>query len=100
MMRALPVLRVVASRGRRSLAVVPESLEPVNLDFCNIMEGKEAAKAPESYPDWLWGLTDPAPTLLDLKKIPAEQLSAKQKRRLFKLYRSNKIKNANAVEGI
>jgi len=88
-----------AASGPQTSASAPADLTAV-VHGLNIMkEGADPAIRPDSeYPEWVWTLHKPLPTLEDLKvRYAAEPdaMSDEDKRRLIRQWNRKRIKDAN-----
>jgi hypothetical protein len=83
---------------RRFCAKPEQFSEPHDTEFVSIF--KDDASAPESIgslekPSWWASLSEPAMSLAELRAKPFETLTSKQKKRLFRLHATQRIKESN-----
>lgn len=65
-------------------------------EFQPLKEAPVIEELPDKdYPEWLWTVHLPLPTLADLKKIGFENMTEQQRKRFFKLQRREIIKANN-----
>mmetsp|Transcript_26154 Transcript_26154/g.36121 ORF Transcript_26154/g.36121 Transcript_26154/m.36121 type:complete len:133 (-) Transcript_26154:192-590(-) len=89
-------------------AKVVDNSEPAGTGKCdlkvatglNIMKGGADPElgSTESYPDWLWTLTDPKPSLVELTRKNFPDLTLDEQKRLVKLQNREDIKSKNRMK--
>jgi hypothetical protein len=68
--------------------------EKLKMSFLQIHKDKQppVAKPDSEYPDWLWKLDVPRPSLDDLQKADWDKLSLENKQRFMKLNKGRKLR--------
>mmetsp|Transcript_6477 Transcript_6477/g.10062 ORF Transcript_6477/g.10062 Transcript_6477/m.10062 type:complete len:143 (-) Transcript_6477:349-777(-) len=97
--KSKPAGKAAAKKAAAALAKGPYVPTHKTRDFVPVniyKEGKDPeVKADGEYPDWLWDLLKPEPTLSELEKIPFEARTDEQHRRFFRQHSLQKIKEKN-----
>jgi large subunit ribosomal protein L54 len=94
---------VKTKKRRRKKKPVAEHV-PVEVPV-NVWAGQSnpVTKPDAEYPEWLWTLTDPLPSLRDMSAVPWEEFSDKDKRRASRLAHRAKMekrKEARLARGL
>lgn len=85
-------------KGGGSNAIVEEAIDLAHFVPTNIYkEGQHAElKDPSAYPEWLFKLLEPQPTLGELERAGFETLELEDQRRYLNLGNRRRVKNTNA----
>lgn len=78
-----------------------EWLGPTDVSWAQVLNSQEepVIMKDADYPDWLWKLDDPLPTLYELERTGFENLTEEEQKRFLKQQRKKQLKENNSNAG-